>query len=1153
MKKIFLLCLVNIVFALSACSIFSPEAEPTVVFREADVVISEVMAGIEGNNNHEFIELHNTGDALADLEGWSLWYRIATSDDEALVHQWTERTLIPPRGHYLLVREGQSFIEEADAFFNHGLNNSGGGLSLRDNEGTQRDSLGWGKAPPQFTEGAAALALENGTSLERKPGGIEGNIDDDNDNASDFQLSDSPHPQNVNSPASPSEGVVVRLHLTAPDQVTPGSNFEYILTVSNPSEATMHDIHVELPIPLNLDVIETPQGWMNQEGIYVGQIEELEPGEEISFNFQVGTPWKYFIAEAKNVLASPADTHLYSFAEVARTAVEGGVIPIGIARNLIGSDITIEGIATMYTGGFYAGSGAKLYLEDDSGGVQIYVPGGAGVLDVPIGAVVRVSGVIEPYRGAIELIPEIPEDVEVLTPPDSAQLPAPEPVTIRQAINDAETLPGRLLQVEGTATRVEEFNYSYEIDLVDEDGQILTLYIDKLTEFNIETIEEGRRYRAIGIHEARDTDLLLNPRTQGDLEEIFPPELILSIQSPTSVRPGEKVPVTITASNHTNELLTDVHISLPEKFLGGTLVEAPEEAGFGDGGISVPIGDLEPFGGFATLEVVLQPDQSTEIVEIRDYSAIALESASASSGPERLVFVGKGVPIWAIQGHEKSSPYKLEYVQTQGIVTGVFPELGGFWIQEDPSDDDPRTSAGLFVNIGEMELPLNPSDLIEVSGWIREISGQTQLEVSDPANIQVLRSHVTLPQPVPLDPPTDEEIAAMYYEDREGMLVEVVGPAIAVSPTSKYGEYALILPQHGMDRVLRGDPFGMLIHVDDGSEAVHYDSGDLPYVVTTGDHVESVSGPLAYTFGQFKIEPTSDPVVTPGDSAPLQVIEPGAFSVMTWNVENLFDILDPHPSDPPRPRKAEYDLALTKVANTIEVSGAPTVVGLQEVENIGILEDLVEGEILADYQYVPYLIEGTDSRGIDVGYLIRGDQAEVLDVGQFTAPDGLTSRPPLMLKLDIKGDGSSTSLYILNNHFTSMAGGEVATEPRRSAQAEWNIQVMEKLLAEDPTAQFIILGDLNSFYDSRPVDLLREAGLMHVLENLPPGERYNYIYQGVSQTLDHILVSPELMEALHEAVPLHVNADFPPAEPGDSSPIRKSDHDPVIAIFAKSP
>ena len=303
-KKIFLLCLMSIVFVLSACSTSSPEAKPTIVFKEADIVISEVMAGIEGNNNHEFIELYNAGDALADLDGWSLWYRLATSDEEALVHQWTARTLIPPRGHYLLAREGQSFIEEADAYFFQGLNNSGAGLSLRDNEGTQRDSLGWGKAPPQFTEGAAAPALENGTSLERKPWGIEGHSENDNDNSSDFQLSDSPDPQILSSPASPSQGEMVRLHLTAPDQVTPGSNFEYILTVSNPSEETMHDIHVEFPIPMKLDVIETPQGWMNQEGTYTGQIEELEPGEELSFTFQVGTPWEYFTAEVKIVWRS---------------------------------------------------------------------------------------------------------------------------------------------------------------------------------------------------------------------------------------------------------------------------------------------------------------------------------------------------------------------------------------------------------------------------------------------------------------------------------------------------------------------------------------------------------------------------------------------------------------------------------------------------------------------------------------------------------------------------------------------------------------------------------------------------------------------------------------------------------------------------------
>ncbi|MCH7786316.1 MAG: hypothetical protein IIC22_02295 [Chloroflexi bacterium] len=155
-------------------------------------------------------------------------------------------------------------------------------------------------------------------------------------------------------------------------------------------------------------------------------------------------------------------------------------------------------------------------------------------------------------------------------------------------------------------------------------------------------------------------------------------------------------------------------------------------------------------------------------------------------------------------------------------------------------------------------------------------------------------------------------------------------------------------------------------------------------------------GPLAFTFGRYKIEPLQPPQIMPSlqtfDELPL--IENEAFNVMTWNVENLFDILAPHPSSPPLPRKAEYELALTKVANTIYAAGAPILVGLQEVENIGILEDLAQHTQLREFGYLPVLIEGSDGRGIDVGYLVRGDRATIIDVPQFVAPDGLTSRPP---------------------------------------------------------------------------------------------------------------------------------------------------------------
>jgi predicted extracellular nuclease len=204
---------------------------------------------------------------------------------------------------------------------------------------------------------------------------------------------------------------------------------------------------------------------------------------------------------------------------------------------------------------------------------------------------------------------------------------------------------------------------------------------------------------------------------------------------------------------------------------------------------------------------------------------------------------------------------------------------------------------------------------------------------------------------------------------------------------------------------------------------------------------------------------------------------------------------------------------------------------------------------LADYDYEALLIEGTDSRGIDNGYLIRGDRATFISLEQFVAPEGLTSRPPLLVQVEVETTNGPATIFVINNHFTSMSAGVEATEPRRNAQAEWNVEVLQQVLADHPEAYVAVIGDLNSFYDSRPIDTLRAAGMNHVFEVLPEEEHYSYIYQGLSQTLDHILVTPALFELLTRVEVLHVNADYALPFPGDPSPLRTSDHDPVVAVF----
>jgi predicted extracellular nuclease len=311
-------------------------------------------------------------------------------------------------------------------------------------------------------------------------------------------------------------------------------------------------------------------------------------------------------------------------------------------------------------------------------------------------------------------------------------------------------------------------------------------------------------------------------------------------------------------------------------------------------------------------------------------------------------------------------------------------------------------------------------------------------------------------------------------------------------------------------------------------------------------------GVLAFTFGNYKIEPIVVPQIVaaqrPLPSLPL--LTENQFSIATFNTENLFDTADPHPTSPPRPTLSEYSLRLDKIAQTILAMGAPTIIGLQEVENISILQDLVAVAALADFGYEPYLIEGSDSRGIDNAYLVRSDQAAVAGISAYSAPEAVTTRPPLILTVTLKLENSEQTVVLLNNHFTALSAGEEVTEPQRTDQAALNVSAIEQIRDNNPDALFVVMGDLNSFYDTLPIHTLQEAGLHHVYEFLEEPLPYTYIFEGRTQTLDHILLSEELFGEITAVTVLHLNADFPLASPEDNTAQHTSDHDPLVVLFS---
>ncbi|MDF2962133.1 MAG: hypothetical protein K0S39_3868, partial [Paenibacillus sp.] len=174
-----------------------------------------------------------------------------------------------------------------------------------------------------------------------------------------------------------------------------------------------------------------------------------------------------------------------------------------------------------------------------------------------------------------------------------------------------------------------------------------------------------------------------------------------------------------------------------------------------------------------------------------------------------------------------------------------------------------------------------------------------------------------------------------------------------------------------------------------------------------------------------------------------------------------------------------------------------------------------------------------------------------------TNPAFNSSRKPLAAEFLFKGE----RVVVINNHFNSKGGdqapygavqplpGTLGSEVQRHQIATVVNGFVKNILQQKPDANVVLLGDFNDFQFSETLNILKGNELTNKVEDLPENERYSYVYQGNSQTLDHILVDKKL--APHATLDIvHINADF------DEDHGRVSDHDPLLVqldLAAKNP
>ncbi|MGY5871432.1 MAG: endonuclease/exonuclease/phosphatase family protein [Candidatus Thorarchaeota archaeon] len=495
------------------------------------------------------------------------------------------------------------------------------------------------------------------------------------------------------------------------------------------------------------------------------------------------------------------------------------------------------------------------------------------------------------------------------------------------------------------------------------------------------------------------------------------------------------------------------------------------------------------------------------------------------------------------------------YIDTYGIVTADYQDEveNGFYVQDPIGDGNPDTSDGIFVY---HYYDVNVGDEVKLQGKVSEYYGMTQMYRP---YITILSSGNPIPDPVELNPPCDDYASDVYYESLEGMLVSVSSMKV-VSGTNTYYEYAGVVEDLDIERVFVDDSAGTgeLIFVDD--------SGGNRLSVQSGWVVKGLYGPLDYSFEEYKILPARNyelEVVVHGN-----ILNPAkdykGLTIATYNMYNFFE---------------DYYVAtdFDKHAHAIhDFLGEPDIIAVQEVEKIELLQQLAATwPIEAEYEAI--LIEGPDARGIDVGLLYRTDRVSQVNYAEarqyhtylddgygpgtdpnYECPDGanpLFSRPPLVVNLEIVGKkGTTSDLWLIINHFKSKGEYEpyyADPEPRRIEQAMWVSSLMNQIEDDHLGARIVVLGDLNDFIESATLATLRAAGLYHLNNEVEKENRYTYIYLGVSECLDHILINSALASYFDDAMVIHFNPDFPYRQYvyDRSTGIRSSDHDVLMCVL----
>ena len=248
-----------------------------------------------------------------------------------------------------------------------------------------------------------------------------------------------------------------------------------------------------------------------------------------------------------------------------------------------------------------------------------------------------------------------------------------------------------------------------------------------------------------------------------------------------------------------------------------------------------------------------------------------------------------------------------------------------------------------------------------------------------------------------------------------------------------------------------------------------------------------------------------------------------------YNLENLFDTEnnpftaddDFLPSSRKRWTEKRYQNKIFKIGKVISEMGVvfeneiPTVLGLAEVENKSVLEDLLANDFLKDYplNYIHY--DSSDDRGIDTALIYNEEIFEVLSSETFSVMiyDENNNRDYTRDILLVSGKVNSEIIHILVNHWPSRRGGELETNFKRVTAAEKLIEIINQITLQGNEAKIIVMGDFNDNPWSESICSVEEnCNLFNPFKNISTESRGSLNHNFKWFLFDQILLSKSFFD-----------------------------------------